>query len=666
MSARKSQGAHLTACARSKLGFGLFWIAGLLIAWTLLRLTLHCVFGPKGSPWSEVALAFLAGAERDLFVATCLLTFLYAYMWLVPERVWSRPWHRALFWSTGGIGIFFFLFLLAVEYFFFEEFKSRFNTVAVDYLIYPHEVFVNIWQSYHTGIIIAMCAAASGAWLWVASRQFSPMWNSPVPRRLHLASLGGCLAVALLCSLGIGLRSPHVSSNRTLNEIANDGPLSFVAAFWTHQLDYSAFYHTLSDAEAYQRARRLLSAPNSHFLDPSRSIRREVDGDPNRPKLNLVVILEESLGSPFWGCLGASPSLTPNMDSLTTREGLLFANIYASGNRTVRGMEGVLSSFPPLPGDSIVKRHLTDNVETLARVLRRDGYTNLFLYGGRGVFDSMRSYAVRNGYDRFVEQSDFKHPSFSTIWGVCDEDLFARGIEEFRELSHAGRPFFATLLTVSNHRPYTFPPHRIPDVPGSRESVVKYADFALGQFFDQARREDFWTNTLFAVVADHGARVYGKQTIPIKSYEIPFVVLGPAGVKAPARIDQLGCSLDVSPTLLGLIGRPYETTFFGRDLLHSSPETGHVFLNHNRDVGMLAQERLVVLGLMQSLEFYAGDPKRAEMAPLTTTLSELDLELARDCMAIYQVADDLYMNQRYTLDTSLSPPSLTARAVHPR
>jgi len=112
------------------------------------------------------------------------------------------------------------------------------------------------------------------------------------------------------------------------------------------------------------------------------------------------------------------------------------------------------------------------------------------------------------------------------------------------------------------------------------------------------------------VVADHGARVYGKQSIPIHSYEIPLLIAGPAVVKVPQRIGELGCSLDVAPTILGLIGRPYETLFFGRDLLKMKSEDGRVFLGHNRDIGMLARERLIVLGLMQTVEFYQGDAKK--------------------------------------------------------
>jgi phosphoglycerol transferase MdoB-like AlkP superfamily enzyme len=311
----------------------------------------------------------------------------------------------------------------------------------------------------------------------------------------------------------------------------------------------------------------------------------------------------------------------------------------------------VLSSFPPLPGDSIVKRDRSDNVETIARVLKRDGYASVFLYGGRGLFDDMRSFAVRNGYDRFIEEKHFERPTFSTIWGVCDEDLFRRAIEECRELSRTNQPFCATILSVSNHKPFTYPRGRIPEDPDAetRDHAVKYSDFALGEFFRAAKKESFWTNTIFAVVADHGARVYGEQTIPIHSYEIPLVIAGPAVVKAPSRVGRLGGSLDVPTTILGLLGRPYETMFFGRDLLTGQPEDDRAFLNHNRDIGMLAHDRMVVLGLMKTVEFYQGDPKVAEIKRLAQP-TDADRELERDTMAIYEVADDLYMHRRYRID----------------
>ncbi len=637
----------------SRYGFAGFCLVSLLAGWFALRLVLFFAFRPAGVTMSQAGLAFLSGFHRDFFVAALQIVPLLCWLLITPDRRFRATWHRFFWWSITFLWCFAQIFLLFVEFFFFEEFKSRFNTVALDYLLYPYEVFVNIWQSYHVGLVLAACGMLSLGWVWGASRLFRRMWEHPFPAPARWLRLGAVVALLLALSFTFRLKGAHIGTDRTLNEIANNGALSFFAAAWTHHLDYSAFYKTMPKEQAYQRARQLLTETNTTFVEDGLSIRRRVAGDPARPRLNVVIFLEESLGSEFWGCLGRKDeSLTPEMDNLAAREGLLFANIYASGNRTVRGMEGVLSSFPPLPGDSIVKRDLSDNVETLARVLKRDGYSTLFLYGGRGIFDGMRSFALRNGYDHFIEQHDFLHPTFTTIWGVCDEDLFDRGIEEFRELNRSGKPFFGTFLSVSNHKPYTYPKGRIPEDPDQkrRENAVKYSDFALGEFFRKARNEAFWTNSIFVVIADHGARVYGSQSIPIGSYEIPLVVVGPAVIQGPARNQQLGCSLDVAPTVLGMVGRPYETLFLGRDLLRSRPEQGRVCLNHNRDIGLLERQCLAVLGLMQTSEFYTGNPKTTEMRLLPRP-TEADLDIEKDAIALYQVADDLYTHQRYRLDS---------------
>jgi phosphoglycerol transferase MdoB-like AlkP superfamily enzyme len=647
-----------TAWRTSRFTFTLVGLLTLLAAWLGLRLLLVLEFLPS-APAKETLAALVHGLGRDGVVGVWMILPLIAWLVLLPPR---RAATRVLFWAACLIFWFGQAFLVFTEYFFFDEFRSRFNTVAVDYLEYPTEVFVNIWASYHVGIVIAICLLLAAGWVFAAARMFREMWErapatSLVWRgpALLLALLGWLAPFFLIAGALTGvLSSPprlpaaHVSSDRTLNEIANNGELAFLDAALTHRLDYGAFYKTLPRNVAYERTRFLLARLNTKFVERPDSITRTVSGNSARPQLNVVILLEESLGSEFWGCLGRTNTLTPEMDRLAATEGILFTNLYATGNRTVRGMEGVLSSFPPLPGESIVKREFSDNVETIARLLKRDGYSTLFLYGGRGVFDGMRSFAVRNGYDRFIEQKNFAHPTFTTVWGVCDEDLYRRSIEEMRDLSKSGRPFFTTILSVSNHKPYTYPPGRIPENPGERrrENAVKYADFSLGEFFRQAKQEGFWTNTIFAVVADHGARVYGEQSIPIHSYEIPLLIAGPAAVEHPRRVGQLGCSLDVAPTLLGLIGRPYQTTFFGQDLLNSESDSGRALLNHNRDIGLLAHQRLVVLELMKKEEFYAGNPKLVEMKPLRA-LGPVERELETDAMALFQVADDLYMHHRY-------------------
>lgn len=668
-------GELLSRAKRSRLGLAAFWLLTLMAGWFVLRLVLFFQFRVPGQS-SEAVMAMLSGFWRDMVAATWLTLPLLGWTLILPGRHFRATWHRSVFWTVCFVFWFGQTFILFTEYFFFEEFRSRFNTVAVDYLQYPKEVFVNIWDSYHVGFVLCACAVPAAAWVWAARRFFAPLWEGPTGDRPGLlrwagaAALAGALTPLLLIggSLAGIMHSPvhfgpaHISSERTLNEIANNGDIAFFEAAVTHNLDYHAFYRTMDRADAYRRARQLLNSADTTF-QPGETIRRTVAGDPSKPRLNVIIFLEESLGSEFWGSLGRKePTLTPEMDKLAAEEGLLFTNIYASGNRTVRGMEGVLSSFPPLPGESIVKRDLSDNVETLARVLKRDGYSTLFLYGGRGVFDGMRSFAVRNGYDRFIEQKHFEHPTFTTIWGVCDEDLYRRTLEECAGLSKQGKPFFATVLSVSNHKPYTYPKGKIAEDPEERrrENVVKYSDYALGQFFKAAKREPLWTNTIFVVVADHGARVYGQQSIPIYSYEIPLLIAGPAAASRPLRPGILGCSLDVGPTILGLIGRPYESLFFGQDLLKCPAESGRALLNHNRDIGLLKGDRMAVLGLMKSAEFYAGNPKQVEMKPMKEH-TDTDRELLEDTTALYQVADDLYMHRRYTLDEAPLPAGPQAK-----
>ena len=638
---------------RSRYGFALAFGLSLLGLFGLLRLFLVARYGGETHGASgDLARAFAFGLHRDLLVALVGTLPLLAWFACASNRRFAGRWHRRLLFA--GLFVFWLveIFLLVVEFFFFDEFRSRFNTVAVDYLLYPHEVFVNIWDSYPVIPLVAGCALLSGAWVFVVGRWFRRMADRPFGAGIRWAFFGAATLAAVLLAPTVSLKGVRFSRDRAINELANNGSLSFVGAFWTRHLDYAAFYRTLPRDEAFNRTRQLLAAPGVQFTGGADSIRRKVPGDPARPRLNVVIHLQESLGSEFWGSLGRpGETCTPEMDRLAAAEGLLFTNLYASGNRTIRGFEGVLSSFPPLPGDSIVARDMSDNVETIARVLKRDGYRTTFIYGGRGLFDGMRSFTVRNGYDRFIEQKDFERPTFTTIWGVCDEDIMTRAVAECRAQAAAGEPFLLTTLSVSNHKPYTYPPGRIKKDPNERrrENAVEYADYALGEFFRAARREAFWTNTIFIVVADHGARVYGSQSIPIHSYEIPMVIAGPAVVKGPGRAPQLGCSLDVAPTILGLIGRPYETMFFGRDLLQDPPEQARVLIHHNRDVGLYARERLVVLGLRQGIEFYAGDPKVTDLKRLNDP-GPLEQGLERDATALFQVADDLYIHQLYRID----------------
>jgi len=633
---------------RHRLRLALLTAGVFVFLFTVLRITLAAAF-PSPNPTSvqEWYRCFGVGLHFDIAVSVLLATPLALWGTVVSSRPWisrgSRAGLAVLF--TVGWGVM--AFLLVAEGFFFEEFQSRFNPVAVDYLIYPHEVFVNVWESYPFIRVILACAAFGGGVAWLGLR----VTRSATATGRNWKSALQWLACAAV--LGVTLRPSEArfSRDRVVNELANNTVVALASAVLTRHLEYAAFYPTLPQAEAFAHARELVIGHGHTATGGPESLQRRIPGDPARPRLNVILLLEESLGSEFWGSLGRrEPSLMPRMDAIATNEALLFDNLYADGNRTIRGYEGVFCSFPPLPGDSIVARDRTENVETIAQALGRDGYETTFIYAGRGAFDGTGKFARNNGWKNFIELKDFAKPAFTTVWGVCNEDLYDRAIEEMRAFHRAGKPFFVTTMSVSNHKPYAYPTGRIAEDPADkkRDHVVKYSDYALGRFFDMARKEPFWTNTVFAVVADHGARVYGSQTIPIRSYEIPMVVAGPAVVRSPRRASMLGCQLDVAPTLLGLIGRPYESTFFGHDLLRDPDAGSRVLLHHNRSVGIYSDERLVVFSLNRQVEYYSGDPKAGQMQRVPKADARMKV-LERDATALFQVGDTLYMDRRFRI-----------------
>jgi hypothetical protein len=362
--------------------------------------------------------------------------------------------------------------------------------------------------------------------------------------------------------------------------------------------------------------------------------------------------MEESLGSEFWGCLnlqdGRLParSLTPHLDTLANSEGLLFTHLFADGNRTIRGLEAVLASFPPLPGDSIVARTHTQGCDTLAQVLRRDGYGTTFIYPGRGIFDGLSRFTLENGFDRFIEQKDFAHPAFTTSWGHCDEDLYDRVLAEARAAHEGGKPFLITALSVSNHQPFTYPEGRIPEPSRmhSRKFAVKYVDYALGRFFEQAKKEPFWKDTIFAVVADHGARGVRQRDGPDSLLRSASADRGPgrgdktaprgnAGLPARRGADHPGAH---------------------RAALRQRLFTAGIFWHRRRAVSRgstttAASRSIANRNWSPGASAKSSNVSRARIArrSFANRLDAPTEEAARDATALFQTADELYMQHRY-------------------
>lgn len=620
-------------------------VAQLVLLWSVLRLTLYVAFGVHSIGPVQFARILGFGALFDALTALTVLSPLVLVLALFRVRWLNVAWVRRTLYAMTMFAICFDLF---VQYFFFEEYSARYNHPALDYVMYPHEVLGNIFASYNVPLFLGLAAALAAVLTWWSARHPAPLlgeWG--VRDRLVGTVAAGVTASALWVLWTVAPLS--VASDRLAGELALNGWTELARAYMTSHLDYDAYYSRVPARDVPARLSRLLERPLNtqglmhHFVPRGRA--------PGNP-LDIVIIMEESLGSNFSARFGGpmEDPVTPELDRWS-HEGLALTNLVANGNRTVRGMEGILCSFLPLPGDSIVKRDRSQNVASVARVLAAQGFSTTFFTGGRGLFDNVKRFMTANGFQEFVEQPDYPATAFRTVWGVADEFVLEAMIERHRAARRRGQRWFGAAITGSNHKPFQVPPGRVLRPPGTsaRRGAVLYADWAVGRYLTRARQAGLLDHTVVLIVGDHGARVYGAERIPVASYRIPAVFLSPEPRYQALTVDRLASQVDLVPTLLSLAGIEYDAPFFGQDLLGLPDAGGRAFVNHNRGIGLLTDQRLVVLGLHRSETFYERADRKSDTFVEVDGRAPKYRELAADAAAAFQAAYEAYRTERFRL-----------------
>ncbi|AAR36340.1 LTA synthase family protein [Geobacter sulfurreducens] len=596
---------------------------------------------PKGSGLTLplVAKAYAAGLLFDVAALAYLLIPAALYLILAPRRLVEHRKHAWLVQAAFLVIIAALIFGAVAEYFFFEEFATRFNFIAVDYLIYTGEVIGNIRESYPLVPILGAILAAAlilTRLLQGAIDRAAAITFSGRRRRLGAA----LLALPLAALLFVNISTTAISANSYANELAGNGLYGLFAAFRNNELDFTRFYATRDNQQVMARLRDMVEERNNHFVAPPPRMTRQITGEGREKRLNVIVVVEESLSAEFLGAWGDTRGLSPNIDRLA-RESLVFSHLYASGTRTIRGLEALSLSIPPLPGTSIVKRPDNGGFRSWGEVMKEKGYDTRYIYAGYGYFDNMNAFFSANGFD-IVDRNSFAQDeiTFANIWGVCDEDLFRKTIRESRASFAAGRPFFSMVMTTSNHRPFTYPAGKI-DIPSKtgRDGGVKYADYAIGRFLAEARKEPWFKDTVFVFVADHCASSAGKTDLPVKKYEIPLLVYAPHHVK-PGRVDRMMAQIDVAPTVLGLLNMSYTTDFLGHDILKAANRPERAFISTYQKLGYIEGDRLLILSPQKGVGVVRFDRRSGATEPLP-----MDERLLQEALAWYQGANYIYKNR---------------------
>jgi len=544
--------------------------------------------------------AFFTGFCYDFAVGTLFLLLYSIYLLVFPKRWIGFRFDKIFTYVYLAIVLLIIYFSLLAEIPFWDEFGVRFNFIAVDYLIYTYEVISNINESYPLPLIIfVLVALIVLTFVFLQKRRiFRNTFSDkrPISQRLALFSV---LIPALILSLVLKNKQADFSNNLVLNELGKNGTFSFFTAFKSNELDYETFYPKIDDKEAYSVLKKNLLQENQAYATNKWDDISRITKSENEQRPNVILIAIESFSGDFLKAFGNKDNLTPNYDKLAN-ESIFFTNLYATGTRTVRGMEALTLSVPPTPGNSIVRRLDNQNLFSVATIFKEKNYQPYFIYGGDGYFDNMNNFFGGQGFDIVdrnrgnplsddIKTQRFNIPdnevSFENAWGICDEDLYKQSIKYADKSRKINKPFFQFVMTTSNHKPYTFPAGKIDLPQGDRNGAVKYTDYALGKFLADAKTKPWFKNTVFVIVADHCASSAGKWEINIDKHHIPAIIYNLP--QKAEKITRLTSQIDLMPTLFGYLGWNYTTSLYGKDINQTKIGDERAFIGNYRTLGML-------------------------------------------------------------------------------
>ncbi len=629
-------------CTRTRIAYGplIRFVFASLFVLTLSRVILTLLYWERVGSFSLFPL-FIGGLRIDL----CLISmFAVLPAVLVSFFCQSERWRR---WEKNyyQVSLLLIVFLEMITPTFIFQYDTRPNRLFFEYLQHPKEVTEMLFKGFGNVILFVFLGMAI---TFVLIRK--TIVTYPTTKLLIKTKITGAIVCAVVGFAFIRGTIAHRPINPATVAFASDRMLNTLPLNSAYSLLYSLY--RMKDEKNAGALYGKMNEATMHKIVRQSAIISDPPFDENRPSLHMttastkhdipphvVIILEESLGARYVGHLTGA-SLTPELDNLS-KEAWTLKNLYATGTRSARGIEAVISGFLPTPARSVVKLGLSqNNFFTLANLFNAHNYNTSFMYGGEAHFDNMRSFLLNNGFKHIIDRPKFKNPVFTGSWGVSDEDMLNRVHEE---LESATEPQFIFAFSVTNHTPYEYPEGRITPNPPKAATVgnaVRYADWALGDFFKKAKVSDYYKNTIFLIVTDHDSRVYGASLIPIEHFHIPGMFLG-GGIAAKSD-ERLVSQIDLAPTLVSLAGISDIHPMLGYDLTKlpdSSP--GRAIMQYGDNFGYREGNNLIVLQPRLSPTQYNVSENKLNQA-------DVDESLKTKALAHALWPSWAYRNRRYS------------------
>lgn len=649
--------------------FAQFLILGLALL-SASRLTLLLWQSERVQATGQFGSLLLQGIRADLILLGMVLIIPLALLPLSAFRRLHASWQRfSYFWCLGMLCLIIFIELSTPS--FIAQYDIRPNRLYLEYLKYPKEVFATLWHGFRLSLLAGVTVTL--LLIWAATLVLKPAQR---PKRHAALWLSWPLAV-LLVFAAIRSTADHrpanpstfaITADAMVNSLVLNSPYSVLYAAYSlrHEARSSDIYGKMEASTMLNVARDwpwLQSYQFQHADFPT--LHQQTATRPRTKPLNLVIILQESMGATFVKSLGGV-DVTPELELLKT-QGIWFEQLYATGTRSVRGIEAVVAGYMPTPAQSVVKlSNSQQNFATIASILQQQGYHTQFVYGGEAHFDNMRGFFSANGFSEIVDQSSMPDAKFVASWGASDEDVFDAAHQQLLQLHHQIKPFFSLIFTSSNHEPFEFPDGRIKLHEQPKNTVnnaVKYADWAMAKFISQAKQSSYWQDTLFLIVADHDNRVYGSNLVPVEKFQIPGVILG--GTVTPATVSTLSSQIDLAPTLLSMMGVSSCHPLLGRDLTLDSSSPGRAFLQFDNYFALMEAHQLTILKPDQTavLAHYDQAAKKLTISEQPVTTAQYHKALAQ-----VQLPSYLYREHKYPAKAQCNQAasSLTPSTVQPK
>jgi phosphoglycerol transferase MdoB-like AlkP superfamily enzyme len=556
-----------------------------LLLMTLFRVLLYIItlnvwISNEPHLFQDIVRAFLIGFRFDIVITAYVLVLPFMVLGIASffskrSRILNRG---VLTYLIAAYTIL--LFILCADIPYSLHFYSRLTTAALLWTEdtgYMAAMIFNEWTFLIYLILFVIFAAGTAICFArlckkLNTRQAAPVMGSK--RRVITVKVVSFIILGLILMISVrgrlSIKAPiktgtaYFSDDQVMNRIAQNPVFTFVHSLLT-DLNSGDRISLMDDKEALELSSSFLSLP----VNDSATIRlREtwkLKNGPDTVKKNIVIIIMESMGMFKLGKFNGPKNLTPNLNRIISNS-IYFDNIYTAGIHTFNGLYSTLFSFPALYKHQPLEELMDVPHTGIAQVLRNYGYTTSYFTTHDPQFDNVSGFFKANGYQNIF--SEYPGDWVMSNNGVPDHIMFGSSVSALNELSGNGDPFFAVILTSSDHKPYIIP-EDIDFKPNSElpeHRITEYADWSIGYFFEQASEQGWYANTTFVLIADHGLNMGHTYDMPLSYHATPLIIYTPSSSYIRDTLHNLGGQIDVAPTVLGLLNIPYENNTMGIDL----------------------------------------------------------------------------------------------------